>query len=237
MLFVGNSLTYVGNLPAVYSALATANGHPTESDMIVRGGATLTQRVSDGSVEKALSHRAYGVLVLQERGGDFTCSFGPDSCVESRSALEELAGLAKKKGLRVVLLGTYQPHPNSSKKIVERESAAANEAGIAYAEVSERLQRLREAEPDLGWFAEDGMHPGRELALLNAMLIYQALHGTWPTAQPLQVKGPIYGTTSGLDERLRRAEDPAPLPETPSDVSYSSDTLKRLLRVISSAGS
>src|SRR5690606_32452557 len=55
VLFVGNSLTYVANTPAVYSALAAANGHPTRSDMIVRGGATLAERVADGSVERALA--------------------------------------------------------------------------------------------------------------------------------------------------------------------------------------
>lgn len=54
ILFVGNSLTYVGNLPAVLQHLATANHKLMEVDMIVKGGATLTERVADGSVERAL---------------------------------------------------------------------------------------------------------------------------------------------------------------------------------------
>lgn len=236
VLFVGNSLTYVGNIPAVYSSLATENGHPTHSDMIVRGGATLAQRVTDGSVKEALSRGDYTTLVIQERGGDLICSFGPDSCVESRAAVNELASLAKERGLNVVLLGTYQPHPNASRKIVEKESEAAQEAGILYAEVSEKLQELREAEPDLIWFSDDGIHPGRDLALLNATVMYQALHGALPAARPLRVGAPIYSTTNGPGEGLRSADDPPPLPDTPGEVSYSSETIEKLLRVIGSAG-
>jgi 3-polyprenyl-4-hydroxybenzoate decarboxylase len=55
VLFVGNSLTYVGNLPAVFEALSNANGMPVASDMIVQGGATLAQRLDDGSVAQALA--------------------------------------------------------------------------------------------------------------------------------------------------------------------------------------
>ncbi len=38
VLFVGNSLVYVGNLPAVFDALARRNGRPVQSDMLVKGG-------------------------------------------------------------------------------------------------------------------------------------------------------------------------------------------------------
>ena len=107
VLFVGNSLTYVGNLPAVYSALAADNGHTVHSDMIVRGGATLSQRVADGSVARALESDRYAVIVLQERGGDLMCSFGPGSCVDSRAAIKALVALVREHGADVVLLGTY----------------------------------------------------------------------------------------------------------------------------------
>ena len=59
VLFVGNSLTYVGNVPAVFSALAEANGTPMPSDMIVKGGATLSERVADGSVARCTTCPAW----------------------------------------------------------------------------------------------------------------------------------------------------------------------------------
>lgn len=236
VLFVGNSLTYVGNTPAIYSALASANGHPVISDMIVQGGATLTQRVADGSVSNALKTRKYIALVLQERGGDLMCSFGPDSCVESREAIKVLASLAKEHGVVVVLLGSYQPHPIASRTLVESESAAARKIGIPYVEVSEKLQQLRSVAPELEWLATDGIHPGKDMALLNAVRVYQSLHDSLPEPWPLTVTAPIYGSPSGLTKAIRQADAPPPLLDTPDEVRYTSDTLEKLTSVISSNG-
>ncbi len=230
VLFVGNSLTYVGNTPAVFDALATANGSAVASDMIVSGGATLTQRVKDGSVARGLAAKHYDAVVLQERGGDLMCSFGPSSCTDSRSAIKAIVALARSQGAKVYLLGTYQGNPMASKSLVEAESAAAAEAGIPYLEISEKLQGLRSDAPEIAWQAPDGMHPGPGLALLNATVLHEALLGTRPRAAPLTVAAPIYGTTSGLTEALRHAEDPPPLATTPRHVQYPAESLAAVLR-------
>lgn len=232
VLFVGNSLTYVGNLPAVYAALASANGHATRSDMIVQGGAALSERVADGSVARALAENQYTTLVLQERGGALVCAFGPQSCVESQAAIKDLARMARKHGVEVVLLGTYQSLPAMSRLLVEKEAAAAQAAGIAYVAVSENLQRLRTAAPALAWFDSDGAHPGKDLALLNAMLVYQALHGALTKTDALTVTAPIYGRSSGLTPVLRKADGVPPLSTTPPEIRYPSDTLTTLRNAI-----
>lgn len=229
VLFVGNSLTYVGNVPAVYSALAHANGHDSPSDMIVRGGATLSQRVGDGSVARALEEGQYTHLVIQERGGDLMCSFGADSCNQAREAVLALADIGRRQGVVVLLLGTYQPDPSASRRLVESESGAAQNAGIPYIDVSGRLQRLRGAAPELSWFAADYFHPGRDLALLNALLVYQAIHGALPQPGPLTVTAPIYGSTSGLEETLRSSGAPPPLETTPVEIRYDSAVVDKLL--------
>lgn len=232
VLFVGNSLIYVGNTPAVYAALAAANGHAVESDMIVRGGATLAQRVADGTAAAALAMRPYAALVLQERGGDLMCSFGPASCTDSTAAIQTLADLARARGTPVVLLGTYQPHPEASRSLVEAEAAAAQAAGIAYLEISETLQQLRNQAPDATWFAPDGVHPGKDLTLLNAARVYQALHRTLPKPSPLTVAAPIYNVRSGLTEALRPANAPPPLPDTPLQTTYTAEALHRIVDAI-----
>lgn len=234
ILFVGNSLTYVGNVPAVYSALAEANGRSSPSDMIVRGGATLSQRVGDGSVARALEAGKYTHLVIQERGGDLMCSFGADACAQAREAVLALTDIGKRHGVVVLLLGTYQPDPSASRRLIESESEAARNAGIPYIEVSGKLQRLRGEAPELSWFAADGFHPGRELALLNALLVYQAIQGELPGPGPLTVTAPIYGSTSGLKETLRHSNTPPPLKTTPLEVRYASDVVQKLLAAIGS---
>lgn len=234
-LFVGNSLTYVGNVPAVLSALAAANGAPMPSDMIVKGGATLSERVADGSVVRALAERRYDWLVIQERGGDLMCSFGPESCVQSRQAIGELVRMGDAHGVKVVLLGSYQPHPEASRSIVQKESAAAADAGIPYVEVSETLRRLRGRASDLVWFASDGMHPGRDLALLDAIRLHQVLRGRLPAPVPLTVKAPIYGVSSGLVAVLRSSDAPPPRSGTMAGTQYDAETIRRISELVEPA--
>src|SRR5690606_29961395 len=118
ILFVGNSLTYVGNLPATFAAMANANGHAVHAAMIVEGGATLDQRVADGSVQRALADYKPAVLVLQERGGDLLCMPMEEACFQSAQAIQALAQAGRTAGARVVLLGSYQAHPRASAELV-----------------------------------------------------------------------------------------------------------------------
>lgn len=231
VLFVGNSLTYFGNLPAVYSTLSAQNDRIVSSDMIVKPGATLSERVADGSVAKALEQHEYSVLVLQERGGDLICGLGPETCVESRLAIHTLAELGRRHGATVVLLGTYQTKRSASESLVKAASAAALAAGIAYVEVSETLLRLRRqsADSELVWFAEDGMHPGKHLTLLNAILLYQQIHQSLPAVSGFTVTAPIYGNQSGLTESLRPADAPPPNSATPNSTSYGHDAMRWMI--------
>ncbi|HEY4583490.1 MAG TPA: SGNH/GDSL hydrolase family protein [Lysobacter sp.] len=235
VLFVGNSLTYVGNLPAVFASLAASNGREVQADMIVKGGATLAQRAADGSVARALREGRYPVLVLQERGGDLTCAFGPESCTASREAIAQLARLAKSRNARVFLLGTYQSDPRASRRLVMAESGAASEAGVAYVEVSETLQRLKTRTFGLRWFAPDGLHPGPLVTLLDAVQLYRGVFGGLPAPGALTVRAPIYGSTSGLTEALRGSASAPPRPDTPRGTHYPLPVVGKLVAAVSGA--
>lgn len=229
VLFVGNSLTYVGNTPAVFNALAAANGRPAASDMLVEGGATLSQRLGDGSIAAAFASKGYSAVVVQERGGDLMGLFGRNACTDSHTAIRAIAAMARRAGARTYLLGTYQGNPAASKALVAAESAAAAEADMPYIEISEKLRLLQTHAPAMAWHAEDGMHPGSALALLNAAAVHQALVGTPPKAVTFAVAAPIYGTTSGLTDALRRAEDPPPLADTPRHIEYPAESVATVL--------
>jgi hypothetical protein len=191
ILFVGNSLTYVGNLPAVLQALAAGNGKSLQADMLVRGGATLTQWLDSGAVQAALDAGHYDTVVLQERGYDFACGFGPQVCEDARHALRALADITRKAGAQPILLGTYQTAPEASQAIVAAESRAAQGENIPYIAVSHRLNEGREQFQHADWFAEAG-HPGHDLVLLEAVLLYQQLYGMAPQAKALDVRAPMF---------------------------------------------
>jgi len=235
VLFVGNSLTYVGNLPATFAAMANANGHAVHTAMIVEGGATLDQRVADGSVQRALAGYRPALLVLQERGGDLLCMPTEEACTQSSRAIQVLAQAGRDAGAKVVLLGSYQAHPRASAELVEKEAAAAEQAGIAYVEISESLRRLSGEAPALAWYHVDGMHPGPALTLLDTIQLYRTLFGAIP-AQGFDVAAPIYTTSSGLRAELRDADAAAPRSDTPQGIHYDGTMLEQFNSMLDSSG-
>jgi len=176
----------------VFEAIAGQNQHPTHTDMIVSGGATLTQRVADQSVAAALESTHYDYVVFQERGGDALCSFGPESCKDFNTSLLALAKVARENHVSAVLLGTYQGNPEPSAALVNAEGLAAQRAGIPYLAVSELLLKGRTQIHDCQWFYTDGMHPGHGLVLLNSLLLYKHIYGSWSLPSSVVVNAPMY---------------------------------------------
>lgn len=235
VLFVGNSLTYVGNLPAVFSALARANRHEVRSYMVVSPGGTLSERLDDGSAARGLSRCDCSTMILQERGGDLFGLFGHKAMAQSKKAIKSLARMGQAGGADVVLLGSYNS-ADISHHLVAMEGAAAHDAGIPYIAVSELLWRLHHVYPSLNWLRmKEGGHPGKALTLLDAILVYKQLYGAFPAAKPFVVHAPIYGVHTGLKPKLRRANAPPPSTtpgDTPKVVSYSSSAIAKILAVL-----
>jgi hypothetical protein len=179
VLFFGNSVTYVGNLPAVLSALCTASGMPCSTEMIARGGATLTDRVADGSLDRATANGRFDYLILQERGGDIMGAFMNQIEAQERAetAAATLVRAARERRMEPVLLGTYQGSPAASRELVTAEQVLASKLDAAYVPVSNYLDCGRRQETSLRWFDRDGMHPGPELTLMMAVLLYRELFG------------------------------------------------------------
>lgn len=228
VLFVGNSLVYTGNLPAVLEALASMDGHALQADMIATGGATLSDRVADGSVASALATGRYRTLVLQERGGDYLCAFGPDSCVQARAALASLARLARENGANPVLLGTYQGDPPSSEALAAAEAEAASNAGVALVPIAAHLQAGLAAHADLAWFADDGMHPGPDLTLLQAMALHAQLFNRVPDAAELAVMAPIHSQSAHFTPEVHSAHETAGDSEAAMSYRYEAEQLTRI---------
>ena len=194
VLFVGNSITYVNNLPATFQALAAAQGKPVEAAMLVRGGETLSGHLASGLLTKELLS-GFDEVVLQERGGDLLCvqysQAMIDGCEKSHEAHRRLVQMAKEAGAEPLLLGTYQLGPAAA-AIEDKEIALAHELGIRPVTVSRELARDREQRPDAAWLHADGMHPGSELSMLMAIKLYRAVFGALPQAREVVVAGNPY---------------------------------------------
>lgn len=227
VLFVGNSLVYTANLPAVFDALGEANGQSFHSEMLVQGGATLSQRVADGSVSTVLERGRYDYVVLQERGGDLVC-FDAAACKLARdsiAAVQALAATAREHGATPLFLGTYQGMQRASLQLLEGEAQAATAAPMPLLPVSELYRYAVESRPDLPWHDADGMHPGPQLALLNAVLLYRELVGGYPDAVGFTVNAPMYTPRTRFFPPLLASEKVELRGDTVSGHSYSTDAV------------
>src|SRR3569832_1099556 len=113
VLFVGNSLTYVNNLPGAFASL-TPPGVKLSVDMIARPGASLADYVDDPVLSEALVATRYTDVILQERGGNAFCGGRCKSDPEQLRPLEQttlaLANAIRRTGARIYYLGTWQAH-------------------------------------------------------------------------------------------------------------------------------
>jgi hypothetical protein len=233
VLFIGNSLTYVGNLPKVLEAVCDASGTKCEAEMIVEGGATLTQRVHDNSIEMATKVGGpFEFVLLQERGGDYLyVSSRPETTTQAQNATAALVSKAATHGMKPILLGTYQGSPGVSKSLVAAEAKLAAKLNVSHVPISNHLQCGRQRHPTLQWMDADGMHPGPALTLLMAMLIQRELFTKLPPSTQISVHGAIYGPMNSP-----RATDVASRQPVRQDivrtVTYEEETVTAVLQII-----
>ncbi|HEV2952896.1 MAG TPA: SGNH/GDSL hydrolase family protein [Candidatus Dormibacteraeota bacterium] len=67
VLFVGNSFTYVNDLPGMFAALAGSGGHRVEVGMAASGGWTLADHVASTATAGAIASEKWDTVVLQEQ--------------------------------------------------------------------------------------------------------------------------------------------------------------------------
>lgn len=188
VLFVGNSLTYVNNLPATVRALAAAQPQPVriETATFVAPGGTIAERWQDGVAAAALREGHWDAVVLQERGGLLACMADAEQrtqaqCRPSERAHREFAALARSTGARTLLLATWGPDAawqlrldRAIRQLAARTSAEVVPAGSA-------LRAWAASHSQEATFP-DTVHPSLPATLIMAAQLYRAITRSQPHA-------------------------------------------------------
>jgi len=102
LLFIGNSATYVHDIPGTLESLAKNAGYRIECESIVEGGAKLSFHADDSSEHgKALLrmlNNKYDIVFLQDNGN---CISSEDLRLESQKACDVLGRAIRSAGARV----------------------------------------------------------------------------------------------------------------------------------------
>lgn len=187
LLFIGNSLTYVHNVPDLVKRLAAGAGKPTPTvEMRAAPNVGLEDHWKEGWVAKALQKGHYDVLIMQQ---------GPSTLAASGADLGRwtavLAAEAVKHGTRPALYEVWAPASGGMEASMVNYRTAADAAGTAFYPAAAAWQAAWGAKPTLPLYGPDGFHASEHGALLAAMVITGVLFDVDPAAMPNLFKGTI----------------------------------------------
>ena len=215
VLFIGNSYTYVNDLPGQIQRLAEAADAELPLDVVsvTPGGMTLEHHWADGVARRLIRQGGWTHVVLQEQ------STRPidDPDVFFRHARlfdQEIEGV----GAETVFYLTWarQHRPASQDTLAHAYLTIADELGARVAPVGIAWQRAREMDPGLVLHHEDRSHPGPTGTYLAALVFYATLFDASPVGLPARRWSSGFGSAppNAPERRINRAPareiDPLP---------------------------
>jgi hypothetical protein len=198
ILFIGNSYTFVNDLPKLITELAKSGGHPVSTSSIAPGGWTLAQHAdSDKTIEK-INERKWDYIVLQEQ------SVIPS--VESARvngmypAVRSLASKIQQVGAIPLLYMTwgrqkglpefgFNDYAGMQTQIILGTMNIADELGLKVAPVGMAWKNALDRDPSLNFWQGDGSHPTLEGSYLGACVFYAVIYEKSPEGldYPLEI--------------------------------------------------
>ncbi len=182
ILFIGNSATYVHDIPETLAHLATEAGYPTECVRIVKGGWCLSQHAEEGSRALAEIEKGYDLVVLQDNGNCVSSDEKRSACV---AACDLLSSKAIESGAKVF----YYVRPpygyeafgrtpvEQCRAFDELFTEIANKSGAVCAYVNRAFEYAIE-NTDIMLWGDDNAHTSPAGAYLAVCVIFATIFGT-----------------------------------------------------------
>ncbi len=140
VLFLGNSFTYVNDLPSTFAQLAQSGGRPVQVDMVANGGETLAQHAASSDDLGKIASQSWTYVVLQEQS-DTPATSGGRSYMYP--AAQTLAGRAEAVGAVPLLFMTWA-HQNGEPDAGEPTyESMQQQVDASYIEVAQKFCACR----------------------------------------------------------------------------------------------
>lgn len=173
VLFIGNSLTYINDLPSMVRALAdSAGAEKMYVEQVAKPDYALEDHWADGDARRAINRGGWRIVVLQQ---------GPSSLPENRANLRQLAAtfaqVIRQAGGTPALyqvwpananFGTFDAALESYRLAAEDVQGPLLPGGAAWRAAWRR-------DPALPLYAADGLHASVQGSYLVALTIFGAL--------------------------------------------------------------
>lgn len=207
VLFIGNSLTYVNDLPSTIKAVAEASGRGRlEYKVVALPDYGLEEHWNQGDARRLLAEGGWDVVVLQQ---------GPSASEQGRATLLKYARLFSKEIARVgARPAFYMVWPARGRlgdfdRSNESYAMAARENMALLIPVGEAWREAWRRDASLRLYAPDDFHPSPAGSYLAALVFCAELFGR-STRTGLDARTlAALGLTSQQAETLRAAADAA----------------------------
>jgi hypothetical protein len=173
VLFIGNSYTYVNDLPGIVQALAdSAGGEHLAVETVAEPDYALVDHLAEGTALREIAKGGWAFVVLQQ---------GPSSIEVNRDTLR----LAVKTFARLIAAAGGKPAlfsawPTADRRIdfaraIESYKLAAGDVGGVFLPVASAWLAAWERDSTLALYAADGLHASPIGSYLSALVIYGRL--------------------------------------------------------------
>jgi hypothetical protein len=213
VLFIGNSYTYVNDLPAVFAQLAGAGNHAVETSMIAQGGYALSDHLAAPATIQAIDSKKWDYVILQEQSD--IPAFPQSRSFSMYPAATALVERIRRGGSTPMFLMTWAHReglPNSGfadfgsmqYQIEDGYLRIAKALDVGVAPVGFVWWQLRESNPELDLWQEDGSHPNEKGTYLAACVLYAAIFRESPAglAHSLSITEEDAATMQSTAERI-----------------------------------
>ena len=183
VLFLGNSYTYVNDLPSTFAQLAQSGGRSVEVGMVANGGETLAQHAASSDDSGKISSKGWSYVVLQEQSDTPAYSSAGSAMYPPAKSLAEQAERvgavpllfmtwAHKDGEPDAGMATYE---SAQEQVDGTYLSLSAELGVPVAPVGYTWLHVHQDHSDIDLWQSDGSHPATAGTYLAACVFYASI--------------------------------------------------------------
>ncbi len=211
VLFVGNSYTYVNDLPRTLSELARSGGHRVEVGTLAEGGFSLQDHVQSSKLDAELTSSSWDYVVLQEQSQIPAVEYSRTNSMypAARTLVQQIRSSnaqplffetwGHRSGYPGIGMPTYE---SMQYEIDQGYLRIARELNVPVVQVGLAWFRALEEDPSLQLWQEDGSHPSEQGTYLAACVFYVTLFNESPLG--LSYRGHL---SEGVAGQLQKAAE------------------------------
>lgn len=172
ILFVGNSLTYTHNLPALVAAEAKRQRITVETEMLANANYALEDHWNDGQLQQLMARKRFDFVILQQ---------GPSSQAEGRSMLLDygarIKALGEKHGTKLAFFMVWPAKQNyhTFDGVIKNYTEAAQKNNALLCPVGQVWKDHFDRTRDYSYYGPDLFHPSLSGSKVAAAVICKSL--------------------------------------------------------------